>query len=82
MKLNIKALGMGCGVLWAVYIFLAGITAMFGWGNSLVDVMSSLYIGYEASILGAVIGAVWGFIDGFILGVVIAWVYNKFSSEQ
>jgi len=70
------ALGMGIGVLWAFYVLFIGITAIFGWGNALVEVLASLYIGYGASIVGAVIGAVWGFIDGFIAGLVIAWIYN------
>jgi len=67
---------MGIGVLWAFYVLFIGITAIFGWGNALVEVLASLYIGYGASITGAIIGSVWGFIDGFIAGLVIAWIYN------
>lgn len=70
------ALGIAIGVLWAIYVFFAGIAAMFGWGNALVEALASLYIGYGASVVGAAIGALWAFVDGFIAGVVIAWVYN------
>ncbi|MDP2620339.1 MAG: bacteriophage holin [Hyphomicrobiales bacterium] len=70
------ALGVGIGVLWAIYVFFVGITAMFGWGDAIVGVLASLYIGYGPSIVGAVMGAIWGFVDGFIAGVVIAWIYN------
>jgi hypothetical protein len=70
------ALGVAIGVLWALYVFCAGITAMFGWGTALVSTLASLYIGYGASIVGAIIGAVWAFIDGFVAGLVIAWIYN------
>lgn len=52
---------------------------MFGWGVGLVDAISSLYIGYGPSIVGAIIGAIWGFVDGYIAGVVIAWLYNKIA---
>jgi len=69
-------LGIAVGVLWAIYVFFAGIVAMFGWGVALVDVLASLYLGYGASIVGAIIGAVWAFVDGIIAGVVVAWVYN------
>ena len=31
------ALGVAIGVLWAAYVFLAGIVAMFGWGTALVE---------------------------------------------
>ncbi len=71
------ALGVAIGVLWALYVFCVGITAMFGWGAALVGALASLYIGYSASIVGAVIGAIWAFIDGFVAGLVIAWIYNK-----
>jgi hypothetical protein len=70
------ALGVAIGVLWAIYVFVVGITAMFDWGNALVEALASLYIGYGASVIGAIIGAVWAFVDGFIAGVVIAWIYN------
>jgi hypothetical protein len=70
------ALGIAIGVLWAIYVFFAGIFAMFGWGAALVDTLASFYIGYGASILGAIIGAIWAFIDGFVAGAIIAWIYN------
>jgi hypothetical protein len=35
------ALGVAIGVLWAVYAFFVGITAMFGWGNVLVETLAS-----------------------------------------
>jgi hypothetical protein len=70
------ALGIAIGVVWALYVFCAAIMAMFGWGAALVTAIASLYIGYGASIAGAVIGAIWAFVDGFVAGVVIAWIYN------
>jgi len=78
-KFSPNALGVAIGVLWAAYVLFCGITAIFGWGTALVNALSSLYIGYGASILGAVIGAVWGFVDGYIAGVVIGWLYNKLA---
>lgn len=71
------ALGVAIGTLWAFYVFGAAIIAMWGWSADLVKVFSSLYIGYNASVLGAIIGGVWAFCDGFLAGVIIAWVYNK-----
>jgi hypothetical protein len=75
------ALGVAIGILWAIYVFVVGITAMFGWGNALVEALASLYIGYRASVLGAIIGALWAFADGFIAGVVIAWIYNVVAAR-
>lgn len=73
------ALGIAIGVLWAIYVFFAGIFATFGWGTALVTTLGSLYIGYAPSILGAIIGAIWALIDGFVAGVVIAWIYNMIA---
>jgi len=75
------ALGIAIGVLWAIYVLFVGIVAMFGWGVALVEALSSLYIGYAASIIGAIIGAIWGFVDGFIAGVVTAWIYNMVARQ-
>jgi hypothetical protein len=75
------ALGIGIGVLWAFYVGCLGITAMFEWGNALVTTLGSLYIGYSASLTGAIAGAVWAFVDGFIAGVVIAWIYNLVARQ-
>ena len=72
-------LGIAIGVLWAIYVFSVGITAMFGWGVALVETLASLYIGYGASIVVAIIGAIWAFVDGFVAGVVIAWIYNALA---
>jgi hypothetical protein len=79
-ELQAPALGIAVGVLWAVYVFFLGIFAMFGWGVALVDALASLYIGYGASIVGAIIGAIWAVIDGFVAGFVIAWIYNKLAA--
>ena len=78
-KLSPNALGIAIGVLWALYVVFCGITAMFGWGVALVDTLSSLYIGYAPSIVGAAIGAIWAFVDGYIAGVVIGWIYNRLT---
>ncbi|HUY69359.1 MAG TPA: bacteriophage holin [Alphaproteobacteria bacterium] len=76
------ALGVAIGVVWALYVLGAGLCAMWGWGVDLVNVLGSLYVGYKASIPGAIIGGVWAFADGFVAGVVIAWVYNKVAKPS
>ena len=50
---------------------------MFNWGNAFVETIASFYLGYGASIPGAIVGALWAVIDGFCAGYVIAWIYNK-----
>ena len=70
------ALGIAIGVLWAIYVFCVGITAMFDWGGGIVAGLGTLYIGYGPSVFGAIIGAIWAFVDGLIAGVIVALIYN------
>lgn len=64
---------------WGIAVFLLGMMAwLFGWGIEVASALSSLYIGYGPSFVGAIAGAVWGFVDGLVFGIVIAWLYNRF----
>ena len=74
-----KACGLAFGILWAGGTVLMGLTAMVcSWAQPFVDVVSVMYVGYSASIVGILIGGVWGFVDAFIGGFLFAWLYNKF----
>lgn len=79
MKLNVKAFALACGILWAVCAFILGLLAMNGYAEAFVTLIGSGYLGYEASMPGALIGAAWGFFDAFIGGWVFAWLYNKLA---
>lgn len=77
--LGIVSLGLAFGIVWSLGMFLLGLgAAFFAWGVPMVDVLSSVYIGYGPTIVGSLIGAAWGFADGFIGGAIMAWLYNKF----
>lgn len=78
--MDVRAFGLLLGCVWGIGVFGLGIASMMlnRWGN-FVKLLSSVYIGYQATWLGSIRGAVWGFIDGLISGVVIAWIYNRFA---
>jgi len=79
-KLDVKAFGLACGILWSAVMLILGIINIFcGWGSAFSGLMASLYIGYKPTILGSLIGALWGFADAGIGGVVLAWLYNKLA---
>ena len=80
-KLNVRALAVGLGVSWSVCMLFVGWASMLGWGTGLVEVFSSLYIGFAPTVLGGVLGAIWGFIDGAIGGAIIALVYNAVAKK-
>lgn len=76
--LDVRKFSLALGLTCAIGAFLLGIFAwIWGWGEGIVVLASSLYIGYKATFLGAIIGAIWGFIDGFIGGAIFAWIYNR-----
>ncbi len=79
MKLSIKGMALAMGMVWALSMLVTGLAAMHGMGGMFVEVMSSMYKGYDASIKGALIGTGWGFVDGLIGGALLAFFYNKCS---
>lgn len=79
MSLGVVSFGLALGVTSAIFVFVLGVVAaFFGWGLQLAAALSSLYIGYGPTFVGAIAGAVWAFVDGLIAGVLIAWFYNRF----
>ena len=80
MRLNAKAFGLACGILWGLAIFLATVWLLVrGYGGEQIRTLDHFYIGYSFSYAGAFVGAIWGFIDGFIGGWIFAWLYNKLA---
>lgn len=77
--LNAGKFGLACGIVWALAVFLLGITAFYGWGAEMQKLIASLYLGYKAGLIGGLIGALWAFIDGFVVGYVLIWIYNKLN---
>ncbi|MAF50353.1 MAG: hypothetical protein CMM10_19020 [Rhodospirillaceae bacterium] len=64
-------------------VFLLGIAASaLGWGGLAAQVLSSIFVGFEPTFVGAVTGAVWAFVDGFIAGLLLAWFYNKLATRH
>lgn len=81
-KLNVKALALALGVTWSLFVLCIGWAAGLGWGTRLVEVMSSVYIGYAPCFVGGIIGALWGFFDGAVGGLIIALVYNAVARKR
>lgn len=81
--LGVVSFGLALGITAALVVFLIGVTtAFFGWGILVVQVLSTLLIGYEPSFVGAIAGAVWAFVDGFVAGMFLAWLYNRFAARD
>ncbi len=81
-KLSVKGLAIGLGISWSICILFSGLASMLGWCTKFVEVMSSVYAGFNPTFLGSVLGAAWGFIDGAIGGAIIAAVYNAVTKKK
>jgi len=83
MKISIKGLALGLGVMWSLGILCLGwLAAAFGIGRKLVEVIGSVYIGYAPTFFGAIIGALWAFFDGALGGAILALVYNAVCGSK
>lgn len=78
-KVNGNALGLSFGVVSGFAVLLMSVFAMNNYGVEMVQLIGTVYPGYDASIKGAALGLVYGFLDGYIGGLIIAWLYNKFN---
>lgn len=80
MKLDKKALGLACGLLWGGGVFVATLWVMMSDGGEHMSLLSRFYIGYRVSLLGSILGLVYGFIDGMLTGWILGWLYNRFAA--
>ena len=82
MRLNLKALALSCGILWALCLFLVTLISLgTGYADALLEVVASIYPGYSVSALGLILGLIYGFVDGAIAALIFGWVYNLFVGK-
>lgn len=84
MKLNLKALALTAGILWALAILITGIANLIwsGYGVGFLQIMASVYPGYHAarSIGDLIVGTLYALVDGAFCGLVFGWLYNLLTS--
>ncbi|MDD5128259.1 MAG: bacteriophage holin [Candidatus Omnitrophica bacterium] len=79
-KINARAFGLACGVLWGSAMLILGlIDTASTWCDAWGEVAASVYLGYTPTILGSIILGIWGFVSAGIWGFILAKLYNKFS---
>ncbi len=83
MRLNLKALALSCGILWALCLFLVTLISLAtGYADALLEVVASIYPGYSVSALGLILGLFYAFVDGAIAALIFGWLYNLFVGKQ
>lgn len=86
MRLNLKAITLTAGIIWALAIFLVGIINLIwsGYGNAFLQVIASLYPGFDAerSFGNVIVGTIYALVDGAACGFVFGWIYNLFVGKR
>lgn len=78
MKLETKRVALTGGIVWAAALLLTTLVSIWtGLFTNFLNVIASLYPGFNISYVGSVIGAVYGFFDVFIGVYIFAWAYKK-----
>ncbi len=82
MKLDIKAFGLSCGLIWGLGLFvLTWWIIAFEGATGEITMIGRLYRGYSITPVGSLIGLVWAFADGLIGGLIFAWLYNLLAGK-
>ena len=85
MKLNLKALALTAGLVWAGAVLMVGVTNLIwpGYGNTFLQLVASIYPGYNAtaSVGSVIVGTLYTLVDGGIFGLVVGWLYNLFLGK-
>ena len=80
MKLNLKALTVACGILWAGAVLVVGLANLVSsqYGKPFLVMLASIYPGYHASgsFGDVIVGTLYALVDGAIFGLILGWLYN------
>ncbi|MBF0384740.1 MAG: hypothetical protein HQL27_02600 [Candidatus Omnitrophica bacterium] len=79
MRINLKIFALQMGVICFVCVFIIGLaSAQVEKLKKLVEIISTVYLGYSSSLKGSFLGGIWGFVDGYISGILIGFIINLF----
>jgi len=79
LRLNGRAWGIACGLLFGVGLFVATNFLLIVGGKNVgqhLSLLSVYFPGYAVSFLGSVVGFVYAFVVGYATGRIICFVYN------
>ena len=78
MRIHSKALALSCGIVFGGVILIKTLAGFFfGYGLQCLEIIETLYPGYDISAVGSVIGFLYGFLTGGIIGGFIGVIYNR-----
>jgi hypothetical protein len=84
MKFNVKALALGCAILWGAAVLLVGVANLIcpHYGQQFLEMLASGYPGYHAtrSVAQVALVTLYAAADGLIGGGVFGWLYNRLTT--
>lgn len=82
-KIDAVRFGLAGGLITALCIFVLTLVASAsGFGLGALNILKSVFVGYDISVFGSLIGAIFGFMAGFTKLFLIGFVYNLLGSER
>ena len=83
--LNVRAFGLGLGLLGALAIFVATNWLVLKGGDPVgphLRLLGQYFLGYRVTFAGSLIGAAYGFVLSAAAGGLMAWVYNRVARRH
>ena len=77
-KLNSLALGYAATLISALLMLLLGILGNLGIYSGAVEMMQSVHMFFDLSVLGIITGMIEAAVISFVFVYLFGWTYNKF----
>jgi hypothetical protein len=84
-RFNSRVLGMTCGLVFGLVLFLATIILVIKGGDQVgahLGLLSQYFPGYDVTWGGAFVGLLYGFVTGYWAGWLLGWVYNTVATVR
>ncbi|MFH1534185.1 MAG: DUF5676 family membrane protein [Nitrospirota bacterium] len=78
-KLSPNAVGLAAAILGAVCMLVIGVLAMFEIHMGAFEMMKTMHIWFDATVVGVLLGMVEAFVFAYVGGALFALLYNKLA---
>ena len=76
-NLSMRSFTLASAMVGTIFLGLLALLGLLGFGLPLIEIISTVFIGYEASAGGFFLGLIWGFLTGGVAGLILSSFYNK-----
>ena len=85
LRLNGHVLGLSCGLLAGLGLFVATLWLVLKGGahvGAQLRLLSQYLIGYRVTVAGSFVGLAYGLVLGYLAGWSVAWIYNRIVAAR